>query len=156
VVAAPPPDVDAEPRERRWRWTPGRVLVTIAIVGMVAMWGYVLYLAFGPGRADPIDRLDDPAFGRAAEARCAQARDALDELPLPQDAATPAERADTVEAANVELAPRCSTISRPTFRPAPTGGTSARGWPTGASTSAIAPTTRMPCATTPMRDSSSR
>ena len=34
------------------------------------MWGYVLYLAFGPGRADSPDRLDDPAFAVAA-AGCA-------------------------------------------------------------------------------------
>ena len=42
------------------------------------MWGYVLYLAFGPGRQPPIDRLDDPAFAEAAEERCAAALEQVD------------------------------------------------------------------------------
>ena len=43
----------------------GRVVVIVVVCALVSMWGYVLYLAFGPGRQPPIDRLDDPAFAEA-------------------------------------------------------------------------------------------
>src|SRR3954447_13582627 len=55
VLTETPP----EPVSSGW-WTPGRVIVTILVVGMVSMWAYVLFLAFGPGRQDPVDRLRDP------------------------------------------------------------------------------------------------
>jgi hypothetical protein len=68
VEAAEEPDTAASRR-----WTPVRVLLTVVALAMVAMWGYVVFLAFGPGRQPPIDRLDDPAFAEAGEARCAEA-----------------------------------------------------------------------------------
>ena len=52
------PDDDAPRR----RWGPTRVVLTVIVIALVSMWGYVVYLAFGPGRQPPIDRLDDPAF----------------------------------------------------------------------------------------------
>ena len=58
-----------------------RVAIVIAVVLMLAMWGYVVYLAFGPGRHAPIDRLSDPAFAEAGEARCARTLEAVDRLP---------------------------------------------------------------------------
>ena len=88
--------MDAPPRQ----WTIGRVALVLVIVGLATMWGYVLYLAFGPGRADPLDRIDDPAFAPAAEARCAAALDAVDDLPQAADAADAAGRADVLERAN--------------------------------------------------------
>jgi hypothetical protein len=93
-VTAPNPS-DEPRRSRFWRG-----VLTIAVLGMVAMWVYVLYLAFGPGRAPSPDRLEDPAFATAAQARCREALDVVAELPAAQDTATAAERADVLDEAN--------------------------------------------------------
>lgn len=90
------------PPPRRWR--PTRVLVLVVVAGLVAMWGYVVYLAFWEGRQPPVDRIDDPAFAEAAEARCAEALDRVAELPPAQDADSPAERAAVLDEANVTFA----------------------------------------------------
>jgi hypothetical protein len=82
------------------RWTVGRVLVRVAIVLMVAMWVYVLYLAFGPGRQAPPDRLADPTFATDAQAVCDAAHDDVDELPSAVEADSAAERAEIVDLAN--------------------------------------------------------
>lgn len=81
----------------------GRVLVTIAIVGMVSMWGYVVYLAFGPGRADSPDKLDDPAFATAAQTACDQALDRIGQLPSASESPDAAARAITLTKANTYL-----------------------------------------------------
>lgn len=82
------------------RWTTGRVIVTILVVGMLSMWGYVLYLAFGPGRQPPPDRIRDPAFSVAAEARCRAALAQVAKLPAATQSPSAAARADVVEQAN--------------------------------------------------------
>jgi hypothetical protein len=64
------------------------------------MWGYVLFLAFGPGRQPPIDRLDDPAFAEAAEERCATTLEEVDRLPVASASHTATERADVLARAN--------------------------------------------------------
>jgi hypothetical protein len=87
-----------------WRWTPTRVVLAVVVVGLVSMWAYVLYLAFGPGRQPPIDRLDDPAFARAAEARCAAAVADVDELPVASASPDAAARADVLDQANATFA----------------------------------------------------
>lgn len=84
----------------RRRLSPRRILVLSVIVGLVGMWGYVLYLAFGPGRQPPVDRLDDPAFAEAAEVRCADALSQVDQLQLATEAESAAERAEVVDDAN--------------------------------------------------------
>jgi hypothetical protein len=84
--------------------TPGRTAIAVVIVGLVAMWVYVVYLAVGPGRADPLDRLDDPAFAAAAEVRCASALAALEALPSAAEVASATERAEVLDRANAELA----------------------------------------------------
>jgi hypothetical protein len=89
-----------EQQDERRGWTAGRILVTILVVAMVAMWGYVLYLAFGPGRQDPPDRLDDPAFAVAAQVRCGAALTVVDRLPDAVQTHDPAERATVVAEAN--------------------------------------------------------
>jgi hypothetical protein len=99
MTATAPPD----PTPGARRWTAGRIVVTILVIGMVAMWGYVLYLAFGPGRQDPVDRVSDPAFAPAAEARCEAAHAAVDELPSANETPDAQDRADVVEAANAEF-----------------------------------------------------
>jgi hypothetical protein len=83
--------------------TRGRVAAAVAVVAMVAMWGYVLYLAFGPGRQPPPDRLDDPTFARGAQVVCGAALDDVAALPPAVQAASAAERADIVEEANARF-----------------------------------------------------
>jgi hypothetical protein len=90
------PAADAPAR----RWSTGRIVVTVLVAAMVAMWGYVMYLSFGPGRQAPPDRLGDPAFAEAAQARCDEALDEVATLPRAVDVATSAERAEVVDAAN--------------------------------------------------------
>jgi hypothetical protein len=70
----------------------------------VSMWIYVLYLAFGPGRQPPIDRLDDPTFARAAEERCVAAVAEVDELPVANASPNAAARADVLDQANATFA----------------------------------------------------
>jgi hypothetical protein len=81
----------------------GRIVATLIVMGLVGMWGYVVYLAFGPGRADPPDQLDDPGFAIAAEARCDRALDAIAELQPASQAPNATARADTLDAANAHL-----------------------------------------------------
>ncbi|HEV7759577.1 MAG TPA: hypothetical protein VGO78_11330 [Acidimicrobiales bacterium] len=105
---APPmsDSTDDEPADgpplRRWR--PTRILILVVVAGLLAMWGYVLYLAFGPGRQPPIDRIDDHTFAIAAESRCAEAVDHVGELPLANEAHDPAERAAVLDEANATFA----------------------------------------------------
>lgn len=80
------------------RW--GRLVVLIVVCALVSMWGYVLFLAFGPGRQPPIDRLDDPAFAEAAEERCATTLEQVGRLPVASASHTAAERADVLARAN--------------------------------------------------------
>jgi hypothetical protein len=93
------PASDAPPKT----WRASRVLVTVAVVIMVAMWGYVLYLAFGPGRQPPPDRLADPAFARLAQATCESAHREVRELPPAIEAETAEERAEIVDEANARF-----------------------------------------------------
>jgi hypothetical protein len=87
-----------------WRWTPTRVVLAGVVLALVAMWVYVLYLAFGPGRQPPIDRLDDPAFAEAAESRCAAAVASVQELPVASETPTATERAAVLEEADATFA----------------------------------------------------
>jgi hypothetical protein len=82
----------------------GRTVVLIVVCALLSMWGYVLYLAFGPGRQPPIDRLDDPAFAEAAEQRCAATLEEVDRLPVASASQTAAERADVLARANAAYA----------------------------------------------------
>jgi hypothetical protein len=86
--------------DRPSRWRPSRVVIMVVVIAMLAMWGYVLYLAFGPGRQAPPDRLDDPAFAIAAQARCDATLDEVAALPAASESTTAADRADVVEEAN--------------------------------------------------------
>lgn len=76
------------------------MLLTVVVLGLVSMWVYVLYLAFGPGRQPPADRLDDPAFAEAAEPVCAGAVADVEDLPVASEASSPAQRADVLDQAN--------------------------------------------------------
>jgi hypothetical protein len=93
---------EGAPTTRRSRL--GRTVVVVIVCALVSMWGYVLYLAFGPGRQPPIDRLDDPAFAEAAEDRCARTLEEVDRLPVASASHTAAERADVLARANAAYA----------------------------------------------------
>jgi len=82
------------------RWTPTRVVLGVAIAVMAAMWVYILYLAIGPGRQPPLDRLEDPAFAGAAQERCSAALDEVALLPTAQETSSARERASVIEEAN--------------------------------------------------------
>jgi hypothetical protein len=78
---------------RRW------VVVSLVVL-MGAFWFYVLFVA----PSAPEDKLDDPAFARAAQPICARAIDDLTAANLlNRTAATPQERADLVERADARL-----------------------------------------------------
>jgi hypothetical protein len=81
----------------------GRVLATVTVVLLVAMWGYVLYLAFGPGREAPPDRLAEPTFATEAQAICEAAHADVDQLPRAVDAESAAQRATIVQQANARF-----------------------------------------------------
>jgi hypothetical protein len=90
--SAPP---DEAPTARRI--TPVRVILTIVVLAMVAMWIYAL----GPwAREDPPGRLDDPAFAEAAEPVCATTVDELATLPQAYETETPEARADAIDDTN--------------------------------------------------------
>ena len=97
------PDEPAEPAGAG-RSRTGRVVIGLVVVGLLAMWGYVLYLAFGPGRQPPLDRLEDPAFAEAGEAVCADALADVEALPQAGEADDPAERADAIVRADARYA----------------------------------------------------
>lgn len=78
----------------------GSIAAKVVILAMVAMWGYVLFLAFGPGRQPPPDRLDDPSFASAAQERCDEALDEVATLPRAVQAASARERSQIVGQAN--------------------------------------------------------
>lgn len=82
----------------------GKRLAVAAVVLMVGMWGYVVYLAFGPGRADSPDKLDDPGFAIAAQARCDQALDRIAQLQQAAQSPNATARADTLDQADAHLA----------------------------------------------------
>lgn len=112
--------------ERPSRWRPSRVLVTVVVLAMVAMWGYVLYLAFGPGRQAPPDRLDDPSFAVAAQARCDAALDVVATLPAATESQTASDRAEVVEDANDVFAGMLDDLAE--LAPAGEDGELVREW----------------------------
>lgn len=97
---------DHEPRVR-----PRRVAAALVVVGLLGMWGYVMYLALGPGRQDPPDRLEDPTFASAAQGRCSQALDQVASLPRATESETPAERASVVRQANSHFSAMLDDLS---------------------------------------------
>ncbi len=94
------------------RLTIGRVVVTILVIGMLSMWGYVLYLAFGPGRQPPPDRVSDPTFAVAAQTRCRTALVEVARLPSASESPTAVARATVVEQANGHFSAMLDDLAR--------------------------------------------
>jgi hypothetical protein len=109
IAAPPPPGGPPTPPQKSKL---GRVLVIIAIVGMVGMWVYVLYLAFGPGRAEPPDHLADRTFPTAAQATCSAALDRVAALPPAHDSKTPVDRALVINQADGYLRDMLDQLDR--------------------------------------------
>lgn len=118
------PTVDRAGRRQRYR--PGQLAVAVLVAGMLAMWIYVLYLAFGPGRQAPPDRLDDPTFATAAQARCEEALAEVAELPRAADTPSAAERAEVVARANEVFAAMLDDLDG--LVPGGEDGTLVRAW----------------------------
>ena len=96
-------DLHVHPPATR-RWTLGRVLAAICVVGVVAMWSYVLFLAVAEGRQAPRDRVADPAFSPSAQEICATAHVDVAALPPAANTPNPTERAAIVTTANDRFA----------------------------------------------------
>ena len=77
--------------------------VVLAVASFVGIWGYVLYLSFFVGRADPMDELSDDGWVESAEATCAPTAAALRRLPYANELEDPAERAEVLDAATERL-----------------------------------------------------
>jgi hypothetical protein len=80
-----------------------RVGVTAVVLSFVGIWGYVMYLTFFEGRAEPRDRMDDTRFTAAAEETCAESTAFFASLPFANEVSSPAERADLLDEATDEL-----------------------------------------------------
>lgn len=104
----------------------GRVLVIVAVLGMVAMWSYVVYLALGPGRAEPPDRLADRTFPVAAQARCDTVESQVARLPSAADFEDASDRADVLTQANTLFAGMLDQLER--IAPAGDDGEIVREW----------------------------
>lgn len=78
----------------------GALLVVASVVGI---WGYIMYLSFFEGRAEPPDRLQDERFAEVAEDTCAEFQPFFASLPLASEVDTPAERADLLDRATDQL-----------------------------------------------------
>ena len=81
----------------------GRLAVVLAVASFVGIWGYVLYLSFFVGRADPLDRISDQEWVRTAEASCAPFAAEVERLPFANELESPAERARVLDDATDRL-----------------------------------------------------
>ena len=106
--------------------TVGRVLVRVAVVAMVGMWIYVLYLAFGPGRSDPPEKLRDPQFARSAQSICNAALDQVAKLPPAFESKTAADRSVVLAQANADFAAMLDQLDR--IAPSGDDGKLAKEW----------------------------
>jgi len=104
----------------------GRIGVLAVVASFVGIWGYVLYLSFFEGRAEPRDRLDDTTWTAAAEETCAESRLVIDELPFANQVSSPEERADLLDVATDELDEMVARLEA-LVRPAPADEATAVG-----------------------------
>jgi len=80
-----------------------RIGVLAVVVSFVGIWGYVMYLTFFEGRAEPRDRMADTRFTAAAEATCAESSGVFAGLPFANEVDSPPERGDLLDEGTDEL-----------------------------------------------------
>jgi hypothetical protein len=80
-----------------------RIGVIAVVVSFVGIWGYVMYLSFFEGRAEPRDRMGDERFTAAAEETCAESSSVFASLPFANEVGSPAERGDLLDEGTDEL-----------------------------------------------------
>jgi hypothetical protein len=80
-----------------------RVGVAAVVLSFVGIWGYVMYLTFFEGRAQPRDRMEDTRFTAAAEETCAESSRFFAQLPFASEVGSPEERAELLDRGTDEL-----------------------------------------------------
>ena len=107
----PSPGAPTEEPPRGRRITVGRVGAFVVIVGILAMWGYVLGVRwFGTREIDRWDVVDDDAWVAGAAAACAASATALDGVAVPDASLTPEERGLAIQATTDELLGRFALL----------------------------------------------
>ena len=95
-----PTPVDTDPTSGR---SVRRFFVVAVVLSFVGIWGYVMYLSFFVGRAEPADQLEDTDWVLTAEDTCAPVAARIADLPLASEMETPAQRAEVLDVATEEL-----------------------------------------------------
>lgn len=98
------PTLDQPPDARRV--TPYRVVAVALVVGMIALWAFVLTRKASP----PPDKLDDTTFAAQAQQVCDATMARVDQLPQAFQSESAADRADVVDQINVDLATMLDTL----------------------------------------------
>ncbi len=93
------PAAPVETPEPTRRITPYRVVAISIVVGMVALWAYVLTRQAGPAP----DKLDDATFAVSAQNICDTTMAQLDQLPQAFESASASDRADVVAQTDEDL-----------------------------------------------------
>ena len=96
---ATPTNTDEDGYRKGFTW--GRAAAIIAVVSMVIFW---IWIFSGAPAKDNPDRLKDEAYVATLEKRCKALRSDLKELPNAVDLETATERADVLDQANVIVA----------------------------------------------------
>jgi hypothetical protein len=86
--------------EPRRRWSVGKILAVVCVVGLTAMWAYALS---GVAGRDVAGRLDDKTFGPRAEPVCNEAMAVVDGLPKGFETPEPTDRADVIDEGTARL-----------------------------------------------------
>jgi hypothetical protein len=77
------------------RWTTGRIISALFVISIAGFWIWALSPLAPNGHPD---KLDNPDFAINAKLLCGVALEDLDDLPLAMTVASPAERADQIDA----------------------------------------------------------
>ena len=80
-----------------------RIGVAAVVASFVVIWGYVMFLTFFEGRAEPRDRMGDTRYTAAAEATCAESSGVFAGLPFANEVDSPPERGDLLDEGTDEL-----------------------------------------------------
>jgi hypothetical protein len=80
-----------------------RLGVLAVVASFVGIWGYVMYLTFFEGRADPRDRMEDTRYTATAEDTCAESAAFFAGLPFANEVDSPEERGDLLDRGTDEL-----------------------------------------------------